>query len=185
MFEGVVSSSLTAQHVECLRLVELQRRLGVSEAIVRLKKRCASMGVVERRRVRQLEDENSRLKQVVADLTMDKQMLQQVLQREPEVRPASRDTMRHRPAAQPMPGLTLRSRRLRSQRPGPCIVYTSVMPWFFSGTVRMRLPVAAKNAFRTAGAATQIVGSPTPPQNPPDGMMIDSTFGIWAIRIES
>src|SRR2546422_10182106 len=65
------------------------------------------------------------------------------------------------------------------------IVYTSVMPWFFSGTVRMRLPVAAKNALRTAGAATQIVGSPTPPQNPPDGMMIDSTFGICAIRIES
>ena len=49
----------------------------------------------------------------------------------------------------------------------------------------MRLPVAAKKAFRTAGAATQIVGSPTPPQNPPDGMMIDSTFGICAIRIES
>ncbi len=65
------------------------------------------------------------------------------------------------------------------------IVYTSVMPWFFSGNVRMRLPVAAKNALRTAGAATQIVGSPTPPQNPPDAMMIDSTFGICAIRIES
>jgi len=65
------------------------------------------------------------------------------------------------------------------------IVYTSVMPRFFSGTVRRRLPVAAKNAFSTAGAATQIVGSPTPPQNPPDGMMMDSTFGIWATRIES
>ena len=49
----------------------------------------------------------------------------------------------------------------------------------------MRLPVAAKYAFSTAGAATQIVGSPTPPQNPPDGMMIDSTFGICAMRIES
>ncbi len=68
---------------------------------------------------------------------------------------------------------------------GPLIVYTSVMPWFFSGTVRRRFPVAAKNALRTAGAATQIVGSPTPPQKPPDGMMIVSTFGIWAIRIES
>src|SRR5574342_416803 len=59
------------------------------------------------------------------------------------------------------------------------------MPWFFSGNVRMRLPVALKNAFRTAGAATQIVGSPMPPQNPPDGRMTDSTFGICAIRIES
>ena len=67
----------------------------------------------------------------------------------------------------------------------PPLTQTSVMPWFLSGKVRMRLPVAAVNAFSTAGAATQIVGSPTPPQNPPVGMMIDSTFGIWAIRIES
>ena len=42
----------------------------------------------------------------------------------------------------------------------------------------MRLPVAAKIAFSTAGAATAMVGSPTPPQNPPDAMMMDSTFGI-------
>ena len=32
----------------------------------------------------------------------------------------------------------------------------------------MRLPVAAKIAFSTAGAATAIVGSPTPPQKPPE-----------------
>jgi len=37
--------------------------------------------VAELRRVRQLEDENRRLKQVVADLTLDKQMLQEVLQK--------------------------------------------------------------------------------------------------------
>jgi hypothetical protein len=65
------------------------------------------------------------------------------------------------------------------------MAYTIWMPWFFSGKVRMRLPVAAAYAFSTAGAATQIVGSPTPPQNPPEGMMIASTFGICAIRIES
>jgi len=75
--------------------------------------------------------------------------------------------------------------RIRSQRPETWTDYTIWTPWFFSGNVRIRLPVAAKNALRTAGAATQIVGSPTPPQNPPDGMMIDSTFGICAIRIES
>jgi putative transposase len=39
------------------------------------------MGVAELRRVRQLEDENRRLKQVVADLTLDKQILQEVLQK--------------------------------------------------------------------------------------------------------
>lgn len=37
------------------------------------------MGVTELRRVKQLEEENRRLKQVVVDLTLDKQMLQEVL----------------------------------------------------------------------------------------------------------
>lgn len=65
------------------------------------------------------------------------------------------------------------------------IRYTIWIPWFLRGNVRMRRPVALKYAFSTAGAATQIVGSPTPPQNPPDGITMHSTFGIWAIRIES
>jgi len=61
---------------------EVCRKLGVSEAtFYTWKKRYASMGVAELRRVRQLEDENRRLKQVVADLTLDKQMLQEVLQK--------------------------------------------------------------------------------------------------------
>ena len=34
------------------------------------------------------------------------------------------------------------------------------------------MPVAAKMAFSTAGAATAIVGSPTPPQKPPEAMTI-------------
>ena len=42
-----------------------------------------------------------------------------------------------------------------------------------------------EQAAAVQGAATQMVGSPTPPQNPPDGMMIDSTLGICAMRMES
>ena len=45
--------------------------------------------------------------------------------------------------------------------------HANEMLWFLSGIERMRLPVAAKNALSTAGAATKIVGSPTPPQKPP------------------
>ena len=61
---------------------EICRKLGVSEAtFYAWKKRYAGMGVAELRRVRQLEEENRRLKQVVADLTLDKQMLQEVLQK--------------------------------------------------------------------------------------------------------
>jgi len=37
------------------------------------------MGVPELRRLRQLEDENSKLKQLVADLSLDKVMLQEVV----------------------------------------------------------------------------------------------------------
>ena len=42
-------------------------------------------------------------------------------------------------------------------------VYTSRT--FLSGRLRTGLPVAAKMALSTAGMTTQIVGSPTPPQN--------------------
>lgn len=39
------------------------------------------MGVPEIRRLKQLEDENSKLKKLVADLTLDRAMLQDVLRR--------------------------------------------------------------------------------------------------------
>jgi putative transposase len=41
------------------------------------------MGIVEMRRVKQLEDENRRLKNLVANLTLDKHMLQEVLRKKP------------------------------------------------------------------------------------------------------
>jgi putative transposase len=63
-------------------VAELCRKLGVSETtFYHWKKKYAGMGVAELRRVKQLEEENRRLKQVVADLTLDKAMLQDVLQK--------------------------------------------------------------------------------------------------------
>ncbi len=56
-------------------VVEVCRKLGVSEqTFYRWKRKFAGMGVAELRRLRQVEDENRRLKQLVADLTLDKQM---------------------------------------------------------------------------------------------------------------
>ena len=56
--------------------------MGVSEAtFFRWKKRFAGMGVAEIRRLKQLEDENAKLKKLIADLTLDKTMLQDVLRR--------------------------------------------------------------------------------------------------------
>jgi putative transposase len=59
---------------------ELVRKTGVTEqTFYRWKRRFGGMGVVELRRLRQLEDENRKLKQLVADLSLDKTMLQEVI----------------------------------------------------------------------------------------------------------
>ena len=61
-------------------VVEVCRKLGITEqTFYRWKRKFAGMGVAELRRLRQVEDENRRLKQLVADLTLDKQMLQEAL----------------------------------------------------------------------------------------------------------
>lgn len=66
------------------RVDEVCRKMGISEAtFYNWKKKFGGLGVSELRRLRQLEDENSRLKQIVADLTLDKQMLQDVLKKNP------------------------------------------------------------------------------------------------------
>jgi putative transposase len=61
---------------------EICRKMGISEpTFYRWKKVYAGMGVTEIRRPKQLEDENAKLKRVVADLTLDKAMLQDVLRK--------------------------------------------------------------------------------------------------------
>jgi putative transposase len=63
-------------------VAELCRKMGVSEQTFYVwKRRFGGMGVAELRKVKQLEDEVRRLKQLVADLSLDKQMLQEVLAR--------------------------------------------------------------------------------------------------------
>ncbi len=59
---------------------EVYRKLQISEqTFYRWKKKFGGLGVAEVRRMRQLEDEVRRLKQLVADLSLDKAMLQDAL----------------------------------------------------------------------------------------------------------
>ena len=61
-------------------VAELIRKNGITEqTFYRWKKKFAGMGVAELRRLRQLEEENKKLKQLVADLSLDKTMLQEVI----------------------------------------------------------------------------------------------------------
>ena len=61
-------------------VAEIIRKLGISEqTFYRWKKRFAGLGIAELRRLRTLEEENCKLKQLVADLSLDKKMLQDVL----------------------------------------------------------------------------------------------------------
>jgi putative transposase len=63
-------------------VAEVIRKMGITEpTFYRWKKQFAGMGVAEIRRLKQLENENARLKKLVADLTLDKTMLQDVLKR--------------------------------------------------------------------------------------------------------
>lgn len=62
--------------------VEVCRQIGISEATYYTwKRKYADLGVSEMRRRKQLEDENARLRRIVADLTLDKQILQEVVRR--------------------------------------------------------------------------------------------------------
>ena len=61
---------------------DLCRQLGVSDAtFYAWKKKYAHLGVSELRKLRSLEDENNRLKRLVADLTLDKHMLAEALRK--------------------------------------------------------------------------------------------------------
>lgn len=64
------------------RVEEVCRKMGISEAIFyNWKKKFGGMSVTKLLRLRQLEEENQRLKRLVADLSLDKEMLQEVIKK--------------------------------------------------------------------------------------------------------
>jgi len=63
-------------------VAELIRKVGISEqTFYRWKKQYVGLEVDQVRQMKQLQEENTRLKQLVAELSLDKTMLQDVLQK--------------------------------------------------------------------------------------------------------
>ena len=70
------------QHEAGRKVQELARELGVSEAtIYTWKSKYGGMDVSEAQRLKSLEDENRRLKQLVADLSLDKEALKGIVRK--------------------------------------------------------------------------------------------------------
>ena len=72
--------TILKEHEAGMRVQDLVRKHNVSEqSIYRWKSKFGGMEVSDARKLRDLEDENRRLKKLVADLSLDKQMLEDVL----------------------------------------------------------------------------------------------------------
>ncbi len=70
------------QHEAGQKVVDLAREHGVSEATIYIwKSKYGGMEVSEAQRLRALDDENRRLKTLVADLSLDKEMLKAVVRK--------------------------------------------------------------------------------------------------------
>jgi putative transposase len=77
--EGEIIAALK-QYEAGDKTADICRKLGISQATFYMwKKQYAGLGVQELRELRSLRDENSRLKRIVADLTLDRQILQEIV----------------------------------------------------------------------------------------------------------
>ena len=81
-FSGVQKAFILKQGADGTPVAEICRKAGISQATYfNWKKKYDGLLPSEMRRLKQLEDENGRLRKVVADLSLDKEMLQDALRR--------------------------------------------------------------------------------------------------------
>jgi putative transposase len=81
-FSDAQKAFILKQGDEGVSVAEICRKAGISQATYfNWKKKYAGMLPPEMKKLKQLEDENTRLKKIVADLTLDREMLQDVIRR--------------------------------------------------------------------------------------------------------
>jgi putative transposase len=81
-FSEAQKAFILKQGADGMPVADLCRKAGISQATYfNWKKRYDGLLPTEMRRLKQLEDENNKLRKVVADLSLDKEMLQDALRR--------------------------------------------------------------------------------------------------------
>ena len=81
-FTDAQKAFIIKQGEEGTPVAEICRKAGISQATYfNWKKKYAGMLPTDMKKLRELEDENWRLKKIVADLSLDKEMLQDVIKR--------------------------------------------------------------------------------------------------------
>ncbi len=81
-FSEAQKAFILRQGTDGVTVAEMCRKAGISQATsFNWKKKYDGMTPPEMRRLKQLEDENAKLKRIVADLSLDKEMLQDVIRR--------------------------------------------------------------------------------------------------------
>ncbi len=81
-FSGQQIAFILKQADDGVSVEEVCRKAGISQqTYYRWRKKYAGLMPSELRRLKQLEEENNRLKRMVADLSLDKEMLQDVVRR--------------------------------------------------------------------------------------------------------
>lgn len=83
-FSDAQKAFILKQASDGVPVAEICRKAGISQAtFFNWKKKYDGLLPPEMRRLKLLEDENAKLKRLVADLSLDKEMLQDVLRRKP------------------------------------------------------------------------------------------------------
>jgi putative transposase len=81
-FSDAQKAFILKQGADGMPVADICRKVGISQATYfNWKRKYEGLLPTEMRRLKQLEDENSKLRKVVADLSLDKEMLQDALRR--------------------------------------------------------------------------------------------------------